>query len=651
MKTVEELLGSKIKLKGNVKKIIYPRTSKVQSGEFAIFIFDCVLLEGEIPDDYFDRHEDGKYLITLKGAVPNIAEGFCDYVVTAILENNAKYGPQYKIEEMHSDVSLKTTEDQKKFFSYCLSESVSDKVFSECPDLIDVLKRGDRKRLLSIKGVGEKTVDKIFIQYEETKDKAGAYTFFYDLEISKNMADKIIEKYKSSDIAVEKIKRNPYILIKEIRGVGWNKADGIALKSGYGPTSEARINAYFYYYFEDQANTNGHTWVDLQTLVDNIRIIAPGIKDEQIREYLNHAIQNGELYYEKETRRISLMEYRSLEERIADELLRIKNGRKRKLEHIDEIIEYCAKETGYDYTDDQRLAIKMCLNNNVSLVTGLAGCGKSSIMLPITKICHKNYLSIAQCALSGKAALNLTEITDVRGQTIHKLLGWRPKKGFSFNKNSPLPYEVIILDELSMVGGEIFLSLLEAIPDGAKLILIGDPGQLESIGLCNLIKDIENSGVIPSHHLSKIFRQAAKSGIISDSVAIYNQNQVIEADYVGTTVRGELQDLEIISKDTPRDCAIAALEKFKYWYLNQHKDLGEIIVAVAKRSIGEVSARVMNEYIQKIVWNGKKPTSGLAVRYKDGNLAYEVTYYKGDRIIVTQNCYDTIDKESGIRTR
>lgn len=157
---------------------------------------------------------------------------------------------------------------------------------------------------------------------------------------------------------------------------------------------------------------------------------------------------------------------------------------------------------------NKKQAIHGTLKNNVSIITGAAGTGKSSAVKGVLQVLKGKYF--AQCALSGRAAARLTEVTGVTGSTIHRLLGYQPGLGFAYNRSNPLPYDIIILDEVSMVGAEIFAKLIEAIPTGSKLIMLGDDGQLESIGLCNLFRDMLDSGVITVGRLTKIHRQAAK---------------------------------------------------------------------------------------------------------------------------------------------
>ena len=256
--------------------------------------------------------------------------------------------------------------------------------------------------------------------------------------------------------------------------------------------------------------------------------------------------------------------------------------------------------------------------------------GKSSTMLPVALALRRMGKSIAQVALSGKASLNLTEITHQEGKTIHRLLEYHPRitdsvddKGtdgdglskfdgeivtedgvikrdpdkktystFFYGKDNQLPVDAVILDEVSMVGGGLFLSLLEAIPDKAKLILIGDEGQLEAIGYCNVLYDIRKAGnsIIPSYRLTQILRQSAKSGIISDSAKVYRKEQFIKPSFTGAEIHGELQDFKIVATADAPQTRTMVLKEYSRIIGLPDVDVSDVIVATQKRAAGILSS-------------------------------------------------------------
>ena len=208
-----------------------------------------------------------------------------------------------------------------------------------------------------------------------------------------------------------------------------------------------------------------------------------------------------------------------------------------------------------------------------------------------------------------------------------------------YNKSEQLPQNAIILDEVSMVGGELFYSLIQSIRTGGKLIMIGDPGQLESIGLCNLISDISNSGVIQHASLTQIFRQAAMSGIITDSIKVYHQQPILPKGFTGQVTHGELNDFDIDVVEDSDVCASEAVSFYRELKFVMGIPADEIVVVTAKRCVGQLSAVELNKRIQALYeFSGEE----LVKDYTDGNCKYQITYHVGDRIIITKNNYRSI---------
>lgn len=658
MINLEEALGRPVEFLGSVYDIIYPKTGSNAGARWS-------LIRVAVGVDY-QRYAlyDGAVnkrapvgiggFVAVSGHIPTVNPSNIVYKFTVMLENNDKYGPTYKFITMEEQEDATNQNNEIKILSHVLSNHKLKLLLESGVDPIALLRAGDVKGLSQIKGIGPITAKKLIKDYIEGYAVAKEEVSFYDLGLTKWMIQKLIDKYHSPERAKAIITTNPYQLIEDIRGIGWAKADAIAQRGGLGLYSKQRLRAYALYYLNDLANTEGHTWVPIQELGTKIKEIAPGIEDAPIIECLEDMIGSGRLYYDAPTMRIGMKLFRNLEESISEELKRLSAATPQPLEHIEESFAEAESETGYIYTDEQKDAVRMCINNSVCLITGTAGTGKSSIMLPFTKILNKNGLQFRQVALSGKAALNLSEITGETGMTIHKLLGLfrdNPEEEMSVDtdditeeelkKRGPvLPFDVIILDELSMVGGTIFYKLIRRMRTGSRLVLLGDPGQLESIGLCNLIKDIQDSHKIPSVCLTKIHRQAALSGIVTEATKVYNQEHIVPPNFSGELVAGEKRDFKLVTAETTEECAAKALTWYNNFvkYLNATPD--DICVVVAKRASGAASARVINEQIQRSLGVSGP---GIAVQYSDSGINYEINYHCGDRVLVTRNNYGTID--------
>ena len=193
----------------------------------------------------------------------------------------------------------------------------------------------------------------------------------------------------------------------------------------------------------------------------------------------------------------------------------------------------------------------------------------------------------------------MTEITNVTGYTIHRLLSFSPEVGFEFNKNNPLLDDIIIVDEVSMIGGYLFYSLIQAVKNGAKLIMLADVGQLESIGVLNIASDIINSNKIPVVTLNKIHRQAQKSAIITESIKVRNGVQLCSTDFNGVEIRGELQDLEIDIYLNKEKTAKKVIEKFKE-NLPKVDNILDIQVILPMKTNSKASTFYINKELQEI---------------------------------------------------
>lgn len=289
---------------------------------------------------------------------------------------------------------------------------------------------------------------------------------------------------------------------------------------------------------------------------------------------------------------------------------------------------------GWAFTDEQMAAVRGVLTNNVNIITGFAGTGKSSVVSAAIKILGDH--SFAQCALSGRAAARLTEVTGKEGLTIHRLLKYS-NGYFNHHQDNPLSEEIIILDEISMVGAELFLDLLKAIPTGTKLIMLGDDGQLESIGLCNIFKDMLDSGVIPVYRLTQIHRQAAKSAIITESIKVRSGIQLCDNSWIGTETRGELHDLDLCvysdSITTP-DYILRHYQNLLEQGISPHS----IQVVVPMKVRGAACTYKINLAIQKLV-NDDNVHTQIVVN-AEGDHPYGLR--RGDRVICTKNMYQAV---------
>lgn len=673
--------GQRVKFKGIIVGVMYPKDlTEHYMGSFAIVKMKVVkVLQGTCVTL--------GQVVSVKGNMPRIEftgassveeQDNVVYIVSATEEVDSIWGYQYVVESMRMDFPMDSPEDQRKFLSRVLTENQVESLFALTDNPVKLLENGDVDTLVQIKGVSYKTAHRLIDKYNSSIDNANAYVSLADYGLTNNAINKLVRVYHSPDIAIARIEENPYILIREVRGYGWKKADEIARAKGIASDSELRVKAYTEYYLQEQCESNGHSWMDINVLLTAVQTECAPISDEQLvidvrkmleetveSHYFDVGVEGAEeednhgprlitdtgplLYYEADTQRVGLRRYHEIEESIAQNIYRIQTSESSI--HFDknrcaEIIKEVEKEQGFEYTEEQVNAIWNILNNQVSILTGKAGTGKSFTVNAIVKILKAYGREPQMCALSGRASSKLTEITHVQGSTIHKLLAYNPLfGGFTYDENNKLPYDMIILDEASMVGGELFSALIKAIPNGGKFLMVGDIAQLESIGMGNVLKDCMSSGVISSNILTKIHRQAQQSGIITESLrvsqgeAAFGKDAMLDADY-----RGELKDLKFVTYSDYNLSQLKIIEEFKDLYLTRHIPAKDIQVIVPMRSRGNISCRCLNEELQKIV-NPGETFHKAEVEYNDNGIKWTVTYKEGDRIIITKNDYKAMTPE------
>ncbi|MEG0580089.1 MAG: AAA family ATPase, partial [Niameybacter sp.] len=308
-----------------------------------------------------------------------------------------------------------------------------------------------------------------------------------------------------------------------------------------------------------------------------------------------------------------------------------------------DIIHKVEMQQGYEYTEEQLGAIELSLNSYVMALTGLGGSGKTSTANGICSLFH-NY-TITACALSGKAAVRITEATGLPASTIHRALGYQ-NGTFSYNKHNKMPIDILVLDEATMVNGFLFLSVLQACPTGAKVIIMGDVQQLTPIGNCQVFSDILESGMLPVVKLTKPHRQALLSGIIPTSIKVANQELIFNSKFEGNEILGELQDMELDISQTNNNLTDCVISHFQN-EMKKHNNILEVQICVPMRLRGDLSCYTLNNKLQDI-YNPKfvdTPEIEIVVSQKSKDKDEESKKYvirKGDKVLNTKNNYKCV---------
>jgi exodeoxyribonuclease V alpha subunit len=287
----QQLKGQRLRAQVKLVRVLYPRQH--EPGEFAIAVLEVLeVLEGEIPDEFRETTEHFSYggvnknvEITVKGNMPAMRPDL-EYIFQGILDIDKRYGPGYNVEQLRLNYSMDTEEDQRKFFLAFLTEKQVEALMAPGNNPLKWLEDHDVEQLKTIKGIGDVVAERMINRYEESKDYGRAFVELDGLGLTNAAVEKLVKRYGSVDTMVDKIKQNPYILIKEVRGYGWEKADAIARRQGLTPDCKERVIAYAQYYLEKEASDNGNSWIMIDTLLQEIAAMCYPITKENLFTYV-----------------------------------------------------------------------------------------------------------------------------------------------------------------------------------------------------------------------------------------------------------------------------------------------------------------------------------------------------------------------------
>lgn len=378
------------------------------------------------------------------------------------------------------------------------------------------------ERLLEIEGIGEKRIDMIIQHWQDEKAIRDVMIFLQANGIRPSLAKKIYKLY--GDESIRKVKENPYALAKKLFGVGFKTADSIAKNLGIPSHSPHRIDAGIEHVLWE-LSSDGHTCLPESILIENATALLE-VERSNIEERLSALFTEDRLkkaYMDEQCEPHYWVKPLYLcEIGIARELERLTSNACaiRDIE-LEKAIVWMQEQMGLRLAKEQKEAATLSLEKKLHIITGGPGTGKSTITKGILRISEKLTSKILLAAPTGRAAKRMSEITNRKASTIHSLLEYDFNHGgFNKSKENQLSCDLIMIDEASMIDTQLMYSLLRAIPDRARVILIGDVDQLPSVGPGNVLKDLIDSNTISVSKLKFIFRQAKGSKIITNSHSI-----------------------------------------------------------------------------------------------------------------------------------
>lgn len=604
-----------------------------------------MVIKGNIINIIFQNKENGYTVarvdcngekITLVGKIPSLFEGQ-NIIATGRFMSNNKWGEQFSVESCEIEEPTSKQAIQRYLASGLIpgigeitAKKIVDKFGTDTLDIIEF----NPIKLTSISGVSAKKAADIRQAFVNLRRMQDTVMFLQEYNISVNMAIKIFGIYGEN--TKEIIQKNPYKLVEDIRGVGFKSADKIATNLGIQKDSEFRVRAGLVYVLNESSEKSGNTYLPKQELVDSLSKLLE-VDFEQNEALLNNVIKS--LVFEgfikelsiNDTPCVMLLHFYLLEQHIANKLLILSSNELPTLDLEDEIAHF-EQVNGVELHQDQKNAVKTAINNGVSVITGGPGTGKTTIIKCILNILKNHRQVVSLLAPTGRAAKRMSESCGADASTIHRALMLDFGHGrlennherFVYNESNPLPSDVVIVDEVSMVDVQLMYNLVSAIRPNAHLILVGDKNQLPSVGPGNVLADIIHSGMIPVSELTKIYRQADKSLIIYNAHAI-NNGQMPQIDNTS-------RDFFFEKCSDPNEILRRILDMQSSRIPRFLKIEPQKIQVLAPLKAGVCGVDNINSQIQNII-NPHNPEQNEVV-------FGDVVFRQGDKVMQTQNNYN-----------
>ena len=381
-----------------------------------------------------------------------------------------------------------------------------------------------------------------FIQNWEVWQIVG---FLERFGIGAEYAKKVFDLYGTK--AIEEIEANPYLLIDIARGVDFKQIDKMALGLGISYDNEKRVASGIKYGLI-RTTYNGHSCVLKENLIEFV-INLLDVSTENVEDGLINLQVKNEIVIEQREKEeyVYLYAFYSAEEEIAFRIKRLQKAKNiKEIKNIQVLLKKVEESSSIELSEKQKEAVNLVNENNVTIITGGPGTGKTTIIKTIIDIYEEKGEKVVLCAPTGRAAKRMTETTGKEASTLHRLLEIGKFDEDSLYKNTsdyegaPIDSDVIIVDEMSMVDMFLMNYLLKCIYQGTKLILVGDEDQLASVGPGSVLKDLIHSEKVATIHLDKIFRQAAKSKIILNAHRVNNGEMFLKKGE--DTIEEEMKD-------------------------------------------------------------------------------------------------------------
>lgn len=578
-------------------------------------------------------------LVTVVGNLPELSPG--EYIrMQGNWSNHPKHGMQFQCELCEQTLPA-TAAGIRRYLGSGLIKGIGPKLADRIvkhfgSSTLDVIEQ-EPEKLETVPDIGPKRARLILQSWHEQKQIKELMLYLHSHGVSTNLAVKIYKQY--GDQALQVVQNDPYQLARDIYGVGFKTADRIAQALGLPKDHPARIEAGVVFNLNEMVN-DGHVYSPMPVLINQSAELL-GVPEEMIQPAIERLVEEQRVQIEhlpegkleREQRQIQAAEavYQLSavyltplyygEVGVAECLGKLAFSLPSRLSDIPPMF----LSLDPQLSPEQQAAVKIALTHPVSVLTGGPGTGKTTAIRALITLLESSRKRYALASPTGRAAKRLSEATDRPASTIHRLLGYSPSEGFKYNSETPLPIDMLVVDEASMLDLLLAGSLLKALEAGTHLLLVGDIDQLPSVGAGDVLRDVITSRIAPVTRLSVIFRQASDSHIITNAHRIN---------------RGEIPHFPANSRDFflfPAESAEEAADWVqevvceripRKFGLDPRND----IQVLAPMYRGPVGVNALNERLQSVL----NPPGAL----KAEKSLFGQTFRPGDKVMQTQNDYD-----------
>ncbi|GAA2338424.1 SF1B family DNA helicase RecD2 [Streptomyces cuspidosporus] len=444
--------------------------------------------------------------------------------------SHPQYGKQFTVEN-YTTVLPATVQGIRRYLGSGLIKGIGPRIADRITehfgvDTLEVIEHRP-ERLIEVPGLGPKRTKMIGAAWEEQKAIKEVMVFLQGVGVSTSIAVRIYKKYGDASISV--VKNEPYRLAADVWGIGFLTADKIAQSVGIPHDSPERVKAGLQYALS-QSTDSGHCFLpEEQLIADSVKLLQvdTGLVIECLAEL---ADEEGVV---RETvpgpdggepvTAVYLVPFHRAEISLAGQVLRLLRGGEDRMPAFrdvdwDKALAWLARRTGADLAPEQSQAVRLALTEKVAVLTGGPGCGKSFTVRSVVELARAKKAKVVLAAPTGRAAKRLAELTGAEASTVHRLLELKPGGDAAYDRDRPLDADLVVVDEASMLDLLLANKLVKAVPPGAHLLFVGDVDQLPSVGAGEVLRDLLSEGSpVPAVRLTRIFRQAQQSGVVTNA--------------------------------------------------------------------------------------------------------------------------------------